>query len=86
LAPPSAQLTNLLNIHRFFHTTSTTNNDHKPSIRPQCNSILALCLVDRMFYDICRPLIWKVSRSPSIFPSQSTDFQFNISRLFDINS
>ncbi|KAA1092552.1 hypothetical protein PGT21_007141 [Puccinia graminis f. sp. tritici] len=59
LAPPSAQLTNLLNMHRFFHTASTTNNDNKPSIRPQCNSILALCLVDRMFYDICRPLIWQ---------------------------
>ncbi|KAH9455113.1 hypothetical protein Pst134EA_022589 [Puccinia striiformis f. sp. tritici] len=73
-ARPSADLMRILNINPFSHTTSTTKNHTKRSTRPKCESILALCLVDRMFYEVCRPLIWQVSRSLSIFTSYSTDF------------
>ncbi|KAI9624031.1 hypothetical protein H4Q26_017042 [Puccinia striiformis f. sp. tritici PST-130] len=49
-------------------TDQPNNNDHTQSVKskllldlksPEHNSILALSLVDRTFYEICRPFIWQ---------------------------
>ncbi|KAH9455120.1 hypothetical protein MJO29_011917 [Puccinia striiformis f. sp. tritici] len=51
----SAHLMNLLSIEPYSCPTAKLANY---SSRPICNSILALSLTDRTFYEICRPLVW----------------------------
>ncbi|KAH9455117.1 hypothetical protein Pst134EA_022593 [Puccinia striiformis f. sp. tritici] len=58
-ARDSAHLMNLLSLNPYSRTTSTTKNLTKRSSRPKCDSILALSLIDRIFYEICRPLVWQ---------------------------